>query len=416
MRHVAIPLAATGLATLVAGLTQQCSGTASNEGGNFFCGAVDQILYQGIGKPGTYQAVTGMTSSGELPPFDEGLSVHFRGPLQLKEFAVYTPSKKAKREPTPQQQRREQSAGAHGHGHQRFHEARKEKRADWVTATIDGKIVSWENNWFGGGTPATSTPKPVPAAAAPTPPPANSKAAAAPPALPKSKPPTGGGSSPSGKDWDRTSYYSAESQQADNLVFLGNYGGAGSGTFDTTWGNSLAFLNAQGNGGASSSQVLADGFEGANKIFLFHFKMPLDGDRGFNGDMPAIWALNARVPRTAQYNKCSCWPACGEFDFFEVLARGDDKCKSTVHLAAGAGAGGSSDYFRRPTDAFVKGAVVFSAESGVSVRLLPKGTDFAKGLDAKAVEGWLAAAPQKDGGVAGKIVSSVFQVAGGLLG
>ncbi|KAG9827809.1 alpha/beta-hydrolase, partial [Aureobasidium melanogenum] len=40
-----------------------------------------------------------------------------------------------------------------------------EKRADWVTATIDGKVVSWENNW---NVPAQSTPPavmPAPSAA-----------------------------------------------------------------------------------------------------------------------------------------------------------------------------------------------------------------------------------------------------------
>ena len=33
-----------------------------------------------------------------------------------------------------------------------------EKRADWVTAVIDGKTVSWENNW---NVPAQSTPPAV---------------------------------------------------------------------------------------------------------------------------------------------------------------------------------------------------------------------------------------------------------------
>lgn len=145
--------------------------------------------------------------------------------------------------------------------------------------------------------------------------------------------------------------------------------------------------------------------------------MPMDGDRGFNGDMPAIWALNAAIPRAAQYGSCSCWPACGEFDFFEVLAKGDDKCKSTVHLAPG---GGSSDYFPRPTDAHVKAAVVFDADAGgVAIRILPGDADFAKGLDAATVQSWVSStAPSttSDGGAARKLVSSLFQIAGGSLG
>lgn len=39
--------------------------------------------------------------------------------------------------------------------------------------------------------------------------------------------------------------------------------------------------------------------------------------------MPAIWLLNAHIPRTSQYSNnvnCSCWRSgCGEFDVFEVM-------------------------------------------------------------------------------------------------
>lgn len=65
-----------------------------------------------------------------------------------------------------------------------------------------------------------------------------------------------------------------------------------------------------------------DGFAGANKIFLLEYAMPVDPAAGdqFNGDMPAIWMLNAQIPRTSQYGKeeCSCWKTgCGEFDIGE---------------------------------------------------------------------------------------------------
>ena len=123
-----------------------------------------------------------------------------------------------------------------------------------------------------------------------------------------------------------------------------------------------------------------EGFAGGHKVFLFNFKMPLDGNRGFNGDMPAIWALNGAIPRTAQYNSCSCWPKCGEVDMFEVLAKGDTKCKSTFHLANGAG---SSDYFDRPTNKYM------------------------------TVADWVTGNGAKKGGP--KLLSSLFQVAGGLL-
>ena len=63
--------------------------------------------------------------------------------------------------------------------------------------------------------------------------------------------------------------------------------------------------------------VVSDGFDGADKVFLMEFSMPMDGTSGFNADMPAIWMLNAQIPRTLQYGNaaCSCWESgCGEFD------------------------------------------------------------------------------------------------------
>ncbi len=115
--------------------------------------------------------------------------------------------------------------------------------------------------------------------------------------------------------------------------------------------------------------------------------MPLDNTTGFNADMPALWALNANIPRTAQYNKCSCWPTCGEFDIYEVLASGDSRCKSTFHAAR---RGGTSDYFARPSGHAIKIAVVFSAKAeAVSVRVLDYGTVFGHHFTDATVDGWL---------------------------
>jgi hypothetical protein len=67
----------TGLASA---LTQQCTGNAVNEGGNWFCGAVNQILYQGFSSSGSYKAVTRMGSGGscQFQPFSYGGAL---GPL-----------------------------------------------------------------------------------------------------------------------------------------------------------------------------------------------------------------------------------------------------------------------------------------------------------------------------------------------
>ncbi len=224
--------------------------------------------------------------------------------------------------------------------------------------------------------------------------------------------------------WARQAYYDAEAGSADGLVFLNHFGGGGSGVFDTTWGLSLSYANADNTGASSGPVTLADtlvgdnsefvimtdkacsgengdcgyyrpgsvayhGFSGASKLFLLEFQMPLTGTSGFNMDMPAAWMLNALIPRTQQYGNCSCWTSgCGEFDIFEVLDSGNTKCKSTWH---GAHAIGDSDYFARPTNATVKVAVVLvgSGSTG-SIMVLDDGTEFDESVTEASVSAWLS--------------------------
>ncbi|GKT43113.1 PGA52-like protein [Colletotrichum spaethianum] len=444
---------------------QQCSGTAKEEGGNWWCGAVDQILYSNVGHPGTYKAVNYMGGdgsctfedvafSGPLAPFNEELVPVFRGPMNLKQVAVYNLSPKTKRSPTVSHAH----ARRHGHhGHQHLHKKHaeeehvEEKRDDvWVTATIDGIVQSWINTWH-GPTPEVAAPANTPAvppvaSPSPTPTPAQPAfvAAAVPqPASSKASSSKAAGSKAAGStsgtvtgDYTRVAYYNADKAVADGIVFLGNYGGQGSGKFDnlklsisvqrltgnSVFGNSLSYLNSDATGGAASPQVLNPvtlksnqefliasdkscddggcgysrpgsvayhGFKGEDSVWLFELNMPLDGTTGFNADMSALWFLNARIPRTAQYNKCSCWPDCGELDILEVLAPGDTKCKSTFHSNV---PGGSSDYFDRPTGAPIKVAVVLDGDSGqVSVKVLSDDVDFSTGLSRSQVESWLSA-------------------------
>ncbi|KAG6020771.1 hypothetical protein E4U41_002728 [Claviceps citrina] len=427
-------------------LTQQCSGTAKNEGGNWFCGAVHQILYEGIQGKGKFSAVTGMAPNGEcqyedkpyrgsMAPLDEGLSIHIRGPISVKEVAVYNLAA-VKGNPDVQDESEDDEVESSSpktavrpaptHGHKHLHRRAQRQKRDMVVANINGKVVSWENNWFGGAAathPATPAQTPAAKAAA---------GAALKADYPASSDKSGSSEKPgssgkpkgkpasSGSDWDRVAYFNVDKKIAENMVFMGNYGGSGSGVFDHQYGASLSYLNAKGDGGASSPQILSStfipsnqefaifsaekcddscgfsrvediaykGFGGANKVFLFHFKMPLDGVRTFNGDMPAIWALNARIPRTAQYHTCSCWKTgCGEVDIYEVLASGDTKCKSTFHLNHGAG---SPDYFDRPVDKYIKVAVVFHEETAtVSIKNIADNVDFSKGLDDATVMKWL---------------------------
>lgn len=81
--------------------------------------------------------------------------------MHLKKLAVYTPSSPAKT--------KRDLTTAHAHRHNQLHEVKKvkkvlpkrEKQPDMVVATIYGKVVSWENNYFRPS--ATQTPNaPVP--------------------------------------------------------------------------------------------------------------------------------------------------------------------------------------------------------------------------------------------------------------
>ena len=119
--------------------------------------------------------------------------------------------------------------------------------------------------------------------------------------------------------------------------------------------------------------------------------MPLTGKTDFNGDMPGIWLLNAQVPLTSQYGmnpKCSCWTSgCGEFDLFEVLDHGNHRCKSCVHMVP---AGGSSDWFMRPTEEPITAAVVFAGkDQGILLKVLDGEQDFDGSFSKDLVDGWM---------------------------
>ncbi|OTA99405.1 hypothetical protein M426DRAFT_41474, partial [Hypoxylon sp. CI-4A] len=411
------------------------------EFGNFFCpNAVKQIKYNGLDISGKYRAVASMSDSGDctfedkeysgpIAPFDEDLTAHFRGPLNLKSFAVYTPSSSSKRDvPKPHSKRH-----GHQHLHKKHHEHQQaEKRGDMVTATIDGQVVSWANNYFGAAaTEAASVASAVGAKASSA---AGYIASAASSVINEATATKSSSSSKASStsvaaagDYERVAYYNAEEQTADGLVFLANVGDpAISGTWDTTWGNSLAYCNEDGTKAAASPTVLKagtlddsteiviasdkecdgdcgtvrpgsvayKGFEGADKVFLAEFTMPLSDSNDTDKNMPAYWYLNGKIPRTGQYSSCSCWAGdnaspqeggCGEADIIEVLHPGDTKAKSTFHFAAGTG---DSHYFDRPTESPMKVAVVFQASSATaSIKVLDDDFDFSTSLTSDQIDG-----------------------------
>ncbi|EXJ74288.1 uncharacterized protein A1O5_02584 [Cladophialophora psammophila CBS 110553] len=415
----------------VAGAVLAQDSNCYEEKGNWYCNSVQAISYSNFGTAGQYQKVSYMGSNGEcdfadqsyqggMAPMDGEVSWHFRGPMQLKQFAFYTAgSDNTKRSLHPNPHQRPYS---HKHLHdpkvhdgsgvaEGGHIADKRGVGDWVTAIINGQVVSWINQYTGpGAASATLAPgnnggdgeRVAPGSAAP--------ASSAPP--PKANVNAGPG------QWGRQAYYNADQGVADGLVFLNHHGGQGSGVFDTVWGMSLSYASADNSAGSSSPVPLADtlipdncefvvmsnkpcldggcgtvrdgtvayhGFDGASKLFLLEFSMPLSDNTGFNGDMPAAWILNAQIPRTVQYGNCSCWASgCGEFDVFEVLDSGNQKCKSTWH---GLKAKGDSNWFQRPISGTKKVAVVFDGSSGTAhIVILPDNTNF----DAKIAEGTVA--------------------------
>ncbi|KAK4235004.1 putative TOS1-like glycosyl hydrolase-domain-containing protein [Achaetomium macrosporum] len=316
---------------------QLCQGTSHEENGNWYCRQVQRITYENIGASGQYNEVVSMDQqtgdcefavrnvSGPLAPFNEPLSLHFRGPLNLKQVAVYM-----------------------------------------LDSSTSGHKQQQENT-------GTSTPA----------------------------------------QFVRTGYYNAAQQKAEGVVFLGNYGGQGSGKWTPKFGNTLSYLKADGTGGASEPTLLKDttissshevalltnetcdascgyvqpgsvaykGFPGPSRIFLLELSMPhfITTTTPFpsnQADAPAIWLLNARIPYTGQYS-CNCWASgCGEIDVLEVLAAGGDKAVSTVHHGSGNRADSDPNYFARPVDVDqpVRVAVVFDAVQGeVSVQVLGQG-------------------------------------------
>lgn len=428
-------------------------------GGNTYCNSVSAVQYQNLGFSGSYMDVNSidesscqcsqsqLSFSGSMAPLDEELSVHFRGPVQLKQFGVYYPSGSsfAKRDEAAE----DCTTTKHvHHQHKRAPKIEYQEVTKTVYKDMDGNIIdnvpdgltiatgetaqlttlvtsTTENGQNQQNTPEGTTSPSTSSSSSST---SSSSAAAA--ATTKNS----GSNGNSSGGWNRSSYYTPGS--GDNVVFMNHQGGtAGSGVWSSCFGNSISFAASNGIDGASSPQALDDvlvasnheymifsgnscsdqsagdcgytregipayhGFAGSDKIFVFEFQMPKgSGDSSvYNHDMPAIWLLNAKIPRTLQYgnSECSCWSTgCGELDLFEVLSAGSDKLTNHLHCGQGAssnsngGGGGTADYIARPYDSTMKAAVVFK-NSSVSIVVLDDSTDFSSSLSSDTVDTWL---------------------------
>ena len=118
------------------------------------------------------------------------------------------------------------------------------------------------------------------------------------------------------------------------------------------------------------------------------FSMPDDGvTTPPNGNKPAIWMLNAQVPRGVQFGNAACSPwstGGGELDVFEVLESGNPNATVTLHSNIN---GGGNAVFQRPTNknSPIKFAVVFY-DNGAHMKILDSSfPDFGSSMSADAI-------------------------------
>lgn len=400
--------------------------------------------------------------SGSLSPLDEELSVHFRGPVNLLQFGVYYPNGGSGLSKRSDDEDQEEPCveTVQKHKHKREvaveyvevtstvfvnqngqsvtssvvqHEAPGNPGTGLVSSyTFVNTVVASASSAAPNTTP-TTTPATTPTTTGTTTTgSSSSKAASSSSSSSASSSPSSGASGA----WVRSSYFQPGS--ASNCVFMNHQGGsAGSGVWSSKFGNSISYAASDGVSGASSAQALGDvtiqsnhefmifsgskcsgndcgyyrenipayhGFGGADKIFVFEFSMPSDtSSSGYNQDMPAVWLLNAKIPRTLQYgdSSCSCWKTgCGEFDLFEILTATSDKLITHIHDGQGnqgtsSGGGGTQDYFARPTSGTLKAAVIFNS-ADQTIHVVKVDDDFDATLSSDVVNSWL----QKSGSTA----------------
>ncbi|QID84336.1 target of Sbf [Saccharomyces pastorianus] len=448
-------LSITALIGLLSSAASFANADCTYSGGNYYCAQTDAIVYSNVGLSATYQDVTNMdesscsctqadfTSSGSLAPFNEELSVHFRGPIELLQFGVYYPNGESKALKKRSEAQLIESCNEQGEAvvSRHKHQHRRDVAVEYVQVTstvyVDGSgetvTADSTNTVVGPAVPSAYTQvstvlsntaqttetgaSPSSASSSKTTTTTSSSAAAA---------ASSSSSSNTNGDWSRGSYFVPGS--TSNCTFMNSQGGsAGSGVWSSCFGNSISFAASDGTSGAASPQALGDvtlasgnefmifsgdecsgnnaecgyyregipayrGFGGADKIFVFEFSMPSDtSGSAYNQDMPAIWLLNAKIPRTLQYGdaSCSCWKTgCGEMDLFEILTANSDKLISHIHDGQD---GGTQDYFNRPTDGSLKAAVIFNS-SDETIHIIEVDESFDESLSDDVVDQWLSKA------------------------
>ncbi|KAI4946771.1 hypothetical protein J4E91_006943 [Alternaria rosae] len=379
-----------------------CSGTAElSSDGNWYCSEVWAITYRNISQPGAYNRTTAVDpqtglcghervnypSTGPLAPLFGQVSMHLRGPMNVSQLAVYQLPDEMhtmkKRTTVP------------------FYNHRRSLEQPETTVATDATTrptQSTSSGWFNLFNRNACTT-------------------------------TASCTSTTASDWGRIAYYTSTSPaQATGLSFMANLGDPQkSGTFDYAFGNSLSYVTPRGDKVAAESQpfegtlntseneivVLSDkecdadcpywrpdatshyGWSGSSKAFFIEFQMDhydnVGTDQGLLSDAPAYWFLNAAIPRILQYGNdrnnvpCSCWSTgCGEFDAFELLSKGAERAKSTIHRQGNL-EGGDSNYFSRPVGKKMKFAAVWHYPH-ITALVLDDNFDFSESMSNDAMQ------------------------------
>ncbi|ODQ64660.1 hypothetical protein NADFUDRAFT_83577 [Nadsonia fulvescens var. elongata DSM 6958] len=439
-------------------LAVQALADCSYIAGNYYCSEIQAVTYENIGFSGSYQEVTAMNAdgscnfdsksfSGTNAPLDQDLSVHFRGPLNLKQFAVYYPSSSSLNKRDDEEKDCSSTRVHHVH-----HNHKREADPVFVTQTVQVTQIVQANVAAptvsaadAASSSVTGVAESVLVSNAPVasvqvgpgfvPADSDSLSSSVVASSPSVAEPSATASNPASNigGWARSSYFDASSSSSSNLAFLNNLGGtAGSGVWSSSFGNSLSYCGKDGVSSSSESQTLGDvtipsnseyiifsgekcsgnscgyyregipaykGFSGSSKLFVFEFQMPTDTTSDssvYNHDMPAIWLLNGKIPRTSQYSSCSCWKSgCGEFDIFEVLNSGNDKLTNHLHTWQGTnslyGGGGTSDYFTRPLSSTMKAGVLFNGDKKtISIFQIADDGTFGENVSDSTLSSWLS--------------------------
>ncbi len=157
----------------------------------------------------------------------------------------------------------------------------------------------------------------------------------------------------------------------------------------------------------------------ASKMLVVTFNMPPSSDAS---KVPAIWALNAQVVRSAEYG-CNCRGVggpggCGELDILETLVGADpNQGISEVYSVKGATGTGSAAFFARPTADKVTYGVVFDVQTdSIAIQRLTAWDYSQKTVGRDVIDGYLNAPAMEVSFAKGARKRSELQKARGVVG